>query len=73
MLGDNGGDAQYFYWCYGGTHSPPTRFSFKEARLAHIDSGVCDVGPTFTLIENTVVYLCGFSSQIPYLIWGSRL
>jgi hypothetical protein len=38
----------------------------------HVDSGVFDVGPTFTPIENTVVYLCGFSSWIPYLIWGSR-
>jgi len=56
------------------TCPPPLELVVQgEARLAHIDPGVWDVGPTFTPVENTVVYLCGFSSWIPYLIWGSML
>jgi len=56
MLGVDGADAQYSYRCYGNTYfpHPPLELVVQgEARLAHIGSGVWDVGPTFTPIENT--------------------
>ena len=43
------------------TYTPPSPLPIElfvqgEARLAHIDSGVWDVGPTFTPVEDIVTY-----------------
>jgi len=38
-----------------------------------INSGVWDVVLTYIPIEDIAVFSCGFSSQIPYLIWGLTL
>jgi len=36
----------------------------------HIDTGVLDVGRTYIPIEDTAVFLFGFSSQVPLFNMG---
>jgi hypothetical protein len=46
---------------------------FKRRDQLRFVSGVWDVGPTFTPVDDIIAYRCGFSSRIIYLIWGSML
>jgi hypothetical protein len=47
-------------------------FRVRQDQL-HINSRVWDIGLTFTSVEGTAVYCCGFRSWFPCLMWGSVL
>ena len=71
MLRDNRRDAHNSYRCHGAlTCLPPLDLVVHELR---IDSAVWDVGSTFTPVNGTAVYQCGFSNWTPYSILGSML